>query len=141
MWQPAENTCTYHAMQSFLASVILAFTRNDKMIWKKYYTNLFLTVYLLDECLVTNGLMTHITFSIASAKIKMSFSLFAFTLTKGDSISLLTMVPIKNENKRFWRKKIIKHFYGNWSLKSEKVQGREVLAMKIISLVSLHSVL
>ena len=35
----------------------------------------------------------------------MSFSLFAFTLTKGDSISLLTMVPIKNENKRFWRKK------------------------------------
>ena len=141
MWQPAENTCTYHAMQSFLASVILAFTRNDKMIWKKYYTNLFLTVYLLDECLVTNGLMTHITFSIASAKIKMSFSLFIFTLTKGDSISLLTMVPIKNENKRFWRKKIIKHFYGNWSLKSEKVQGREVLAMKIISLVSLHSVL
>ena len=75
------------------------------MIWKKYYTNLFLTVYLLDECLVTNGLMTHITFSIASAKIKMSFSLFIFTLTKGDSISLLTMVPIKNENKRFWRKK------------------------------------
>ena len=141
MWQPAENTCTYHAMQSFLASVILAFTRNDKMIWKKYYTNLFLTVYLLDECLVTNGLMTHITFSIASAKIKMSFSLFIFTLTKGDSISLLTMVPIKNENKRFWRKKIIKHFYDNWSLKSEKVQGREVLAMKIISLVSLHSVL
>ena len=141
MWQPAENTCTYHAMQSFLASVILAFTRNGKMIWKKYYTNLFLTVYLLDECLVTNGLMTHITFSIASAKIKMSFSLFIFTLTKGDSISLLTMVPIKNENKRFWRKKIIKHFYGNWSLKSEKVQGREVLAMKIISLVSLHSVL
>ena len=141
MWQPAENTCTYHAMQSFLASVILAFTRNGKMIWKKYYTNLFLTVYLLDECLVTNGLMTHITFSIASAKIKMSFSLFVFTLTKGDSISLLTMVPIKNENKRFWRKKIIKHFYGNWSLKSEKVQGREVLAMKIISLVSLHSVL
>ena len=141
MWQPAENTCTYHAMQSFLASVILAFTRNGKMIWKKYYTNLFLTVYLLDECLVTNGLMTHITFSIASAKIKMSFSLFVFTLTKGDSISLLTMVPIKNENKRFWRKKIIKHFYGDWSLKSEKVQGREVLAMKIISLVSLHSVL
>ena len=141
MWQPAENTCTYHAMQSFLASVILAFTRNDKMIWKKYYTNLFLTVYLLDECLVANGLMTHITFSIASVKIKMSFSLFIFTLTKGDSISLLTMVPIKNENKRFWRKKIIKHFYGNWSLKSEKVQGREVLAMKIISLVSLHSVL
>ena len=141
MWQPAENTCTYHAMQSFLASVILAFTRNDKMIWKKYYTNLFLTVYLLDECLVANGLMTHITFSIASVKIKMSFSLFIFTLTKGDSISLLTMVPIKNENKRFWRKKIIKHFYGDWSLKSEKVQGREVLAMKIISLVSLHSVL
>ena len=141
MWQPAENTCTYHAMQSFLASVILAFTRNGKMIWKKYYTNLFLTVYLLDECLVTNWLMTHITFSIASAKIKMSFSLFIFTLTKGDSISLLTMVSIKNENKRFWRKKIIKHFYGNWSLKSEKVQGREVLAMKIISLVSLHSVL
>ena len=141
MWQPAENTCTYHAMQSFLASVILAFTRNDKMIWKKYYTNLFLTVYLLDECLVANGLMTHTTFSIASVKIKMSFSLFIFTLTKGDSISLLTMVPIKNENKRFWRKKIIKHFYGNWSLKSEKVQGREVLAMKIISLVSLHSVL
>ena len=105
MWQPAENTCTYHEMQSFLASVILAFTRNGKMIWKKYYTNLFLTVYLLDECLVANGLMTHITFSIASVKIKMSFSLFIFTLTKGDSISLLTMVPIKNENKRFWRKK------------------------------------
>ena len=43
--------------------------------------------------------------------------------------------------KGFGGKKIIKHFYGNWSLKSEKVQGREVLAMKIISLVSLHSVL
>ena len=39
-------------------------------------------------------------------------------------------------------KKIIKHFYGSWSLKkSETVQGPEVLAMKIISLESLHSVL
>ena len=29
-------------------------------------------------------------------------------------------------------------FYGSWSLKSEKTQGREVLAMKIISLESFY---
>ena len=51
------------------------------------------------------------------------------------------MVPIKNKNKRFWRKKIIEHFYGSWKLQIEKVQGRELLAMKIMSLESLHSVL
>ena len=48
------------------------------------------------------------------------------------------MVPIKNKNKRLWRKNI-KHSYGSWSLKSEKVQGRKVLAMRIISLESLYS--
>ena len=52
------------------------------------------------------------------------------------------MVPLKNNNiKRFWRKKTIEDFYGSSSLKSEKVQGREVLAMKIKSSESLHFVL
>ena len=41
------------------------------------------------------------------------------------------MVPIKNEKKRFKRKSI-EHFYGSWSLKSKRVQGSEVLAMKIM---------
>ena len=51
------------------------------------------------------------------------------------------MVPVQNKNKKFLRKKIIEHFYGSWNLKSGRVQGREILAMKIISLESLHSVL
>ena len=43
--------------------------------------------------------------------------------------------------KGFGEKKINKHFYGSWSLKSEKVQKRKALAMKIIPLESLYSVL
>ena len=50
------------------------------------------------------------------------------------------MVLLK-KNKKVLENKKIKHFYGSWSLKSEKVQRREVLAMKIIALESLHSVL
>ena len=30
----------------------------------------------------------------------------------------------------------MEHSYGSWSLKGEKAQGREILAMKIISLES-----
>ena len=52
----------------------------------------------------------------------------------------VTMVTIKIKLKRFG-KKIIKHFYGSLSLKSEKVQSRENLCMKTISRESLHSVL
>ena len=37
--------------------------------------------------------------------------------------------------------KIVEHFYDSWSLKSEKVQERAVLAKKVISLESLRSVL
>ena len=51
------------------------------------------------------------------------------------------MVLIKNRNKIFWKKKLWNTFNGNSSLKSEKVQRREVFTMKIISLESLHSVL
>ena len=50
------------------------------------------------------------------------------------------MVIIKIKNKIFWGK-IIEHFYGRWSLKSEKVEGREVLAVKNTILESFHSVL
>ena len=32
----------------------------------------------------------------------------------------------------FGEKKSIEHVHGNWNLKSEKVQGREVLAMEIM---------
>ena len=36
------------------------------------------------------------------------------------------MVPIKNKNKRLWRKKLSNTFmYDSSSLQSEKVQGRE----------------
>ena len=52
----------------------------------------------------------------------------------------VTMVAIKIKIKRFGNK-IIKHFYGSLSLKSEKVQSRENLCMKTISRESLHSVL
>ena len=54
-------------------------------------------------------------------------------------MNVLTMVLIKN--KKDAGEKNIEHFYGSWSVKSEKVQGCEVLAMKIISLEFLHSVL
>ena len=46
------------------------------------------------------------------------------------------MVLIKNKKQRFWRKKNNEHFYGSWSLKGEKIQRREVSAVKIISLES-----
>ena len=36
---------------------------------------------------------------------------------------------------------MVEHFYGSRNLKSEKVKGRKVLAMIIISLEPLHSVL
>ena len=42
------------------------------------------------------------------------------------------MVPVRNKNKSFWRNKLFEHFYGSLSLKCEKVQGREILPMKII---------
>ena len=83
------------------------------------------------------SLRINITFSIAPAKTKISFRyLFlliqSLYILKGEWISFLTMVPIKNKNKGSG-KKIIEHFHSNWNLKSEKVQRREVLAAKIIS--------
>ena len=50
------------------------------------------------------------------------------------------MIPTTYKNIRFW-KKIIEHFYGCSSLKSEKVYGCEVLDTKFISLESIHPVL
>ena len=41
--------------------------------------------------------------------------------------------------KSFGEKKLLKHFYD--SLKSQKVQGNDVLTMKIVSLESSYSVL
>ena len=35
----------------------------------------------------------------------------------------------------------MERFHGSWSLKSEKIQGRDVLTMNIISLESCHSIL
>ena len=49
------------------------------------------------------------------------------------------MVLIKNRNKIFWKKKLWNTFNGNSSLKSEKVQRREVFTMKIISLESKYA--
>ena len=43
--------------------------------------------------------------------------------------------------KKVLEKKNIKHFYGSWSLKSEKVQGREFFATNIILLESWNSFL
>ena len=37
--------------------------------------------------------------------------------------SFLNMVPIKNKNKKFWRKKNIKHFYGSLKFKEWKGTG------------------
>ena len=51
------------------------------------------------------------------------------------------MVPINGINIRFCTKKITQHFNGSSSVSSEKLQGREVLAMKNISLEYLHYVM
>ena len=41
--------------------------------------------------------------------------------------------PVRSQkNAGFGEKKSIEHVRGNWNLKSEKVQGREVLAMEIM---------
>ena len=102
---------------------------------------------LLSKCfwlMIQNTLRTHITFSIAPAK-KISLTLFIFTQTlhiylKG-RINFLsnhgTLRYIKND----FGEKNSEHFYDSWSLKSEKVQGCEVLAIKIESLESLLLVL
>ena len=49
-------------------------------------------------------------------------------------------MPIKLKITDFQEKKIIEHFYDSWSLKSEKLQGHEILAMNIILLESIYSV-
>ena len=68
-------------------------------------------------------LRTRITFSIAPAKI--SLSLFIFTHTKyiylKKRINFLSNHGTHKIKLKGLKKKIMKHFYGNWSLKSEKV--------------------
>ena len=70
-------------------------------------------------------LRIHIIFSIAPAKMKMSLLLFVFAFFS------YKVYKFEKENK---------FPYSSSSLKSEKVQGCEVLAMKVM-LESLHSVL
>ena len=104
---------------------------------------LIITFFLAKQNVIL--LKIHIAFSIPPTKMKTCFLLFFFTHTKYIYLkrkknSFLTMVPIKNKNKCFCRKKVIKQFYVSRSSKSEKVQGSEALAMKVISLESLQSV-
>ena len=91
-------------------------------------------------------LRIRITFSIAAAKMKISLSLFFF-FTHTNYMYLKTRINFLSNHgthkklKKVLEKKLIKQFYGSRSLESEKAQGRKVLAMKVISLESLHSVL
>ena len=75
--------------------------------------------------------------------MKISPSLF-FTRKKYKYLKRTENFLFKNGthkiNIKGFRKKITEHFYGSWSLKNEKVQGGEALAMKIISLDFLYSV-
>ena len=50
------------------------------------------------------------------------------------------MADITNKNKMYWRKKL-SNIFKAFEVCREKVQGCEVLAMKIISLISLYPVL
>ena len=90
-------------------------------------------------------LRIHITFNVAPAKMKISLSIYAFTPTKYIYLNrrinyISNDADIKNKNKMYWRKKISKIFKA-FEVCREKVQECEVLAMKIISLISLYSVI
>ena len=78
--------------------------------------------------------------------MKRSLLLFTFTHTK--CLYLKKRISfLSNHGTHKWHKhkvsykKIIQHFNGSSSVSSEKLQGREVLAMKNISLEYLHYVM
>ena len=74
-------------------------------------------------------------------KMKISLSLFIVTHTKLICLKRRINFLSNHGTNRFWRRKFTEYFYGSWSLKIEKVQEGEVLAMKVISLESLHAIL
>ena len=85
-------------------------------VWRMHF--LYKTFEIFNPVIAILSLRIHITFSIAPAKMKIRLPLFIFTRRKYIHLKRRTNVlsnlgPHKNENERFWRKKLFKHLYGS----------------------------